>query len=89
MISKTYHPKQREDLLQRNLEDGCVLVTKEQSQVCTLNTTAALIWMYCDGDYSVEKIAKEIATTCDKEINDVLSDIQKTILDFQNKGLLE
>ena len=61
---------------------------KEQSQLCTLNTTAALIWVYCDGSHSVEKIAEELASTCDKEIAEVIKDVQKTVLDFQDKGLL-
>ena len=88
MFSKTYRPKRKKDFLQNDLEDGCVILMKEQSQVCTLNTTAALIWVYCDGSHSVERIAEELALTCDKEMADVLEDVKKTILDFQDKGLL-
>ena len=88
MISDHYHPEMRKDLRKRDLEDGCVLFDPKTSQVYTLNTTAALICEYCDKNHTIKQIAKELASTCDLTIDVVLEDVRKTILDFQNNGLL-
>ena len=83
-----YCPKGREDLLKRDLEDGCVLYDEKTSQVYTLNTTAALIWEYCDGQNTIEKIADEIAEVCGRSKDEMIEDVQKTIIDFNEKALL-
>jgi len=83
-----YCPKGREDLLKRDLEDGCVLYDEKTSQVYTLNTTAALIWEYCDGKTTIKEIADEIADVCSCSREDMIKDIQKTITDFDEKSLL-
>jgi len=84
-----YCPKRREDLLKRDLEDGCVLYDEKTSQVYTLNTTAALIWEYCDGRTAIEKIADEIAEVCSRSKEQMIQDVQKTIADFNGKSLLQ
>jgi hypothetical protein len=83
-----YRPKGREDLLKRDLDDGCVLYDEKTSQVYTLNTTAALIWEYCDGNTTIEEIAEEIASAGNLNKDEAIKDVQKTIADFNEKALL-
>ena len=89
MLSNNYHPKGRDDLLKRDLEDGGVLYDQETSQIYTLNTTAALIWEYCDKNNSIKEIAGELAETCNLTMEDILEDVRKIISGFHSKGLLE
>ena len=89
MITHDYRPIKRDNLQKRDLEDGLVLHDQQTSQVFTLNTTAALIWEYCDGNTSVEVIAQELATACNVKKEDMLKDVINIITDFQVKGLLK
>ena len=88
VIQNDYSPKRREDLLKRDLEDGCVLYDEKTSQVYTLNTTAALIWEYCDSKTSIEQIAEELADASDSKKEEMIEDVRKIITDFHKKGLL-
>jgi hypothetical protein len=48
-MTKQSNPRYREDIPQRDLDDGCVLQVPEQPQVFTLNITAALVWELSEG----------------------------------------
>jgi hypothetical protein len=85
----TYCPKGRDNLLKRDLNDGTVLHDEKTSQIYTLNTTAALIWEYCDGKTSLKEITAELVDLCEKNPEELMQDVKSTIQDFQSKGLLE
>ena len=82
-------PKRREDLLKRDLEDGCVLYDQSIKKVFTLNTTAALIWEYCDGSTTIDTLAQELSIAGGKKKEEVLEDVKSVISDFQEKKLLQ
>ncbi len=88
MISNDYRPKGREDLHKEDLEDGCALYDPKTSRVYTLNTTAALVWEYCDENHTLKQIAGEVAPACELTVDEVMEDVRNIILDFQNKRLL-
>ena len=88
VMQNDYSPKRREDLLKRDLEDGCVLYDEKTTQVYTLNTTAALIWEYCDSKSSIEQIAEELANASNHNKEEMLEDVRKIVTDFHEKGLL-
>ncbi|MFW6139171.1 MAG: PqqD family protein [Spirochaetota bacterium] len=88
MIDKTYCPRRKQGLVQKNLQDGCVIQDKDQEQLYTLNVTAALVWEYCDGNHSIEKIAREIGSVCSVKSGEVFDGVLHIIADFQQKDLL-
>ncbi len=89
MITKSSRPMTREDLLQSDLNDGCVLYDKSRETAYTLNIMASLIWSYLDGAISLEEIARELSSICGSGTNTVLPDIVRTVTFFQDNGLLE
>lgn len=89
MISRSSRPVIREDLLQSDLSDGCVLYDERRGTAYTLNVTASLIWSYLDGAISLEEIARELSTVGGSEIDTVLGDIIKTVTFLDENGLLE
>jgi hypothetical protein len=88
-MPKPGNPKKREDILQRDLDDGCVLQVPEQPQVFTLNITAALVWELCDGKHSPDRIADEIVASCEKTRAEVIDDVRAIVRDFREKNLLQ
>lgn len=54
-----------------------------------LNSGAALIWFLCDGTLDVTGIAGEIAANFDLPRQQVLTEVQETVAQFQALGLLE
>lgn len=89
MISKSSRPMIREDLLQSDLSDGCVLYDQSREMAYTLNITASLIWSYLDGAISLEEIARELASVSGSDTDTVLRDIVETVTFFRENGLLE
>jgi hypothetical protein len=83
------NPKKRKGILQRDLDDGCVLQGPEKAQVYTLNISAAFVWELCDGKHTVEKIAEELALVTKAEKSKVIEDVRVILKDFKNKKLLQ
>jgi hypothetical protein len=88
-MAKQKNPNKREDILQRDLDDGCVLQVPEQPEVFTLNITAALAWELCDGKHSLDRIADEVAGSCGKTRAEVIDDVHAIVRDFGEKNLLQ
>ena len=80
-------PKRHPDLTTRLLPDGYVLVYSEKSTwVHTLTPLGGLVWEFCDGENSAEKIAELISSTAQVPANS--DDVLKLIKEFQEKNLL-
>jgi len=82
-------PTLRDDVLFRELADGCVLYDPENEKVHSLNLTAGFVWCLMDGTRSLTAIADELRATCDAEGADVLRDVVKTAERFARQGLLQ
>jgi hypothetical protein len=63
--------------------------SNKDSGLHCLNNGAAVIWLLCDGTRDVESIAGEIATTFRLPRQQVLTEVQETVTQFQTLGLLE
>ncbi len=88
MISKSSRPGMRMDLEQADLNDGCVLYDPTREMTYTLNITASLIRSYLDGVFSLEDIAAEVSSISGPDKDTVLRDVVKTVIFFQENGLL-
>ncbi len=84
-------PKAREDVLFRELDDGCALYDPEKEKVHSLNLTAGFIWCLMDGSRSLEQIAGEIAEAAEGEADaeTVLVDVVQAADQLARQGLLE
>ena len=72
-----YRPMKAETLEQKDLRDGCVLYDAHKGTVYTLNSTASFILTYCNGDSTIEDIARQselaFGLTPDEAMRDVIS----------------
>ena len=87
-MDENYVPRGREDVLYRTLRDGCTLYDTKSSKVHLLNLTAAYIWTYCDGRFSIAQIASKLQDDFDIGEGTSLCHVKQTIEGFLRKGLL-
>lgn len=69
--------------------DGAVLQCQHQKKVFSLNRSAHAIWEMCDGSHSVEQISERLAEDYQLLVETILPDIQKTITQLMDCGLLK
>jgi len=85
------NPRVREDAVFRSLGREWVIYDPRTRLLHVLNTTAALVWSFCDGTRSPERIADElIGVLTDLPSTDLLVDeVREAIDGFRGEGLLE
>lgn len=78
-------PSAKENIYIEELEDGAML--HDEGRVHILNGTAFLVWLYCDGKTTVQRIVEAIKGAYkNNTVNQ--DDILKIIEDFKTKGLV-
>lgn len=82
-------PKRVDDIFYEEIEGEVVLYNPSRGDVHLLNPVAASIFDLCDGNRKVEEIAEEISSITGADFDEVLSDVRKTLEEFQEKELLE
>ena len=82
-------PRPKNDVLFRELEDGCVLYDPGNEKVHSLNITAGAIWCLMNGSRSLGDIADEVSfmTKADRAV--VLGDVIRAAGQFARLGLIE
>lgn len=85
----SYCPVVKDNLLQNDLQDGCVIYDNKKGSVIALNITSSFYLTYCTGDYTLEQIAAESALVTGLKNEEALKDVVSTIMLFQENGLLE
>ena len=67
-----------------------VLSSIEGKAIHVLNPTARFIWNLCDGQHTLEAIEQSVrASFAVSENHDVRGDIQRTLKELADKGMLE
>ncbi len=82
------HPRAREDVLFRQVEDEWVVFDPAANDLHVLNLAAALIWSHCTGAYSPEQIAQALQEVYGIEPGQAAADVQTTLERFREAGLL-
>jgi len=84
-------PRARDDAVFRSLGPEWVIYDPRTRLLHVLNTTAALVWSFCDGSRSPEEIARELTDVLsDLPSESLVVDEVRGVLDaFRNEGLLE
>ena len=88
MIDAVCRPLSRNDILYRELDDGCILYDAANLNVYTLNATAAYIWNCCDGESDVKRMAEDMSQFCQIDLDVALEHVKSTIRQFHDSGLL-
>jgi len=87
-INENFVPVTKKCVELEELDDGCILYDTEKDEVHSLNSTAASIWISCDGKHSVKEIVDVVEKCFRSESKIVPRDIIKIIEDFSEKELL-
>ncbi|MFQ5535831.1 MAG: PqqD family protein [Gemmatimonadota bacterium] len=83
---RTWKPSARGDLVFRRVGEDWVLFDAQGQRLHVLNLAAALVWSYCTGEYTVERIEAEV-----REAYEGVEDpgVVEALTTFRGAGLLE
>lgn len=81
-------PVKRNHLIVRELKNEFIIIDSKNSQIHSLNETAAAIWRMCDDELSVDDMAQRILKKFDVSFEMAKSDVEKTLRSFFKKGLI-
>jgi coenzyme PQQ biosynthesis protein PqqD len=71
------------------LGNDVLLYTPELAKAFSLNHSAQAVWDLCDGQRSLVEISQELARRYDAAPEALLADVQKTVAQLRDLGLLE
>lgn len=80
------HPRLRDDLVIRQIEDQFVVYDPVEDATALLNASAALVMELCDGTRTPDDIAVEVARVFAMKPDDVRDDVREACADFAAKG---
>ncbi len=78
----------KNSLIIKQLEDELIIVDTENSQIHSLNETAAMIWKMLDHKLSVDNMAQSMLEKFNISVETAKSDVEKILKGFYEKGLL-
>lgn len=81
-------PRQRADLVARQVDGEALILDRAAGKVHQLNTTAAYIWERCDGTSSLQELAAEFASDFGVDAEAARQDVLKTVRALEGLGLL-
>ena len=84
-------PKVREGLIFRPLDEEWVVYDPSGEQLHVLNGPAAIIWLHCDGEFTVSEIVEEVHRAYEQQVDHerIEADLNAVLEQFAAKGLLE
>ena len=88
LMPGAYRPMKAETIEQKDLRDGCVLYDAHKGAVYTLNSTASFILTYCNGDSTIEDIARQSELAFGLTPEEAMRDVISTISFLQEEELL-
>lgn len=87
-MQPTGHPRAREDLLFRQVDDDWVLYDPAVNELHVLNLSAALVWSHCTGEHAPAEIAAALRSTYGLEPARAEADVDAALARFRKAGLL-
>jgi PqqD family protein of HPr-rel-A system len=82
------HPRARDDVLFRQVDDEWVVFDPAADQLHVLNLSAALIWSHLSGEHTPEDIAAVLEEEYGIEARQARADVGAALQRFQAAGLL-
>lgn len=71
------------------MDDSLVVADARSAQLHLLSPDGAAIWEMCDGERAAEQMAAMLAEHFDIGVEEIRSDVAKTLAELQEKGLVE
>jgi hypothetical protein len=88
MLEPGFRPKRRPEIRIETVDDELVLYDAASGRAAYLNDSAAVVWKLCDGERSVAEIAGLLASEMNAEGRPVAGDVEDTIGQFVDAGLV-
>lgn len=84
-------PKVRADLIFRPLDEEWVVYDPSGERLHVLNGSAAVVWLHCDGEFTVSEIVDEVHKAFENSVerDRLADDVSTALRQFAEKGLLE
>ncbi len=76
------------DVVWEELDGEAVLVSTTRQKTWALNRAASLIWKCCDGQISIETLARRVASACGREVGSVKREIFEFCRELESRGLI-
>ena len=83
------HPKKRNDVNARLVDQEIVVLDRQNGTIHQLNQAASFVWEQCDGESTLEEIAKRMTEAFEVDFRTAISDVRKAIQQLNDIGLLE
>lgn len=81
--------RRRPDILDRLVDDEFILYDVMERKVHILNASARFVWELCDGTCSMEMMVERALTSYEASVEEIRTDIEACVGDFQALSLLE
>jgi len=85
----TVCPRAHPEVTQTDIDDEIILYNPADGATHALNLTAALVWELCDGAYTLDGIAAEVASDFNVPLTQALGDVEALIARLYALGLVE
>ena len=82
-------PQRKQDFLLEVLDGEMLIYDPTRTRALCLNDTASLIWQLCDGERTVEEIAKVLRDTYPEAGEAVEDDVDTMVRRFAEHGAIE
>lgn len=82
-------PKAKQNITAADIEGEVVAYSPQPGKGYHLNETAAWLWKHCDGKLSVDELVARMRQEFDCGQADVSADIDKTLQELLESGLIE
>ncbi len=82
------HPRARDDVLFRQVDDEWVVFDPAANQLHVLNLPAALVWSHCTGDLTPGEIAAALRDAYGIDAERAAADVEAALSRFHEAGLL-
>jgi len=88
-MNRDYKPLRNKEIVEKGVESEAVLYNKSTSSVHIMNRTALQIWKLSDGKHTIDDIENNLKKIfkIPEKLN-IFSDIEKTISDLKENGLI-
>ena len=81
-------PQRRPDVSVRMVEGETVILDRQGGLIHQLNPTASYIWDRCDGQWTLEDIARQLTEAFDVDAATVRGDVATIVAEFRRLNLL-
>ncbi len=84
-----FKPKSRSDIQFQPSQNGCMLLDRKKGCIHSLNTTAAFVWLLCDGNHDLKAIELKLGKHWEESDAKLKKEVEGTIRKLKALKLIE